>query len=297
LWYTPWNRRTYLEAGITLFAGAVSATVFLIGYSWVLPVALCPNATQCKTAYLFHHPGQVIAFTFQLIGSVFPTASPESAPHEVLGIVLVAIALFVLVQSIRERSGALRPPLPAALIVFAFLFDALIVDGRFGYGQPDSTYQYVLPQLILLTAVAVYFLPKILDVFRSPSSTTRSRTVRALCLCAIVLLALEVIGTTNFGITQGRIFQRNADAQGRFVVNYSRIPEDEQPCYFSNVLAGGILNGYTTKKLDVPVIREAKEDKLSMFIPDTFKVYRAEGPPYLPGCTLSGAARSPAQDG
>lgn len=285
VWYTPWNRRTYLESAITVLAGAVSATVFLIGYNWVLPVALCPNATQCKTAYLVSHPPQVFDFTLQLLGNVFPTASPESLPHELIGAVLGATAIFVLVQLFRERNGTMRPPVPAALIVFALLFDALIVDGRFGYGQPDTTYQYVLPQLMLLTAIAIYFLPKILDVFRSPSTTTRSRALRVLCLCAIVPLALEVSGTTNFGITQGRMFQSNAVSQGRLVVNYSRIPEDEQPCYFSLLLAGGILNGNTAKRLDVPVIREAKEDQLSMFIPNTLNMYRAEGPPYLRGCT------------
>jgi len=173
----------------------------------------------------------------------------------------------------------------------------LIVDGRFGFGQPDTTYQYVLPQLILLTAIAMYFLPKILDIFRSPSTSTRSRALRFLCLCAIVPLALEVIGTTNFGITQGRIFQSNAVSQGRLVVNYSRIPEDEQSCYFSNLLAGGILNGDTTKRLDVPVIREAEEDRLSMFISDTFNAYRAEGPPYLRECTLFDIGKSPAHNG
>lgn len=297
LWYTPWNRRTYLESGITLLTGAVSATVFLIGYNRVLAIALCPDASRCKTAYLVSHPAQLVAFTLQLIGNVFPTASPESAPHELLGAVLAAIAVFVLVQSFRERNGTLRPPVPAALIVFAFLFDALIVDGRFGFGQPDTTYQYVLPQLMLLTAIAIYFLPKILDVFRSPSTTKRSRALRVFCLCAIVPLAVEVSGTTKFGITQGRLFQSNAVSQGRFVVNYSRIPENEQSCYFSNLLAGGILNGDAAKRLDVPVIREAQEDKLSMFIPDTFNVYRAEGPPYILGCPLFGIGRSPAHNG
>ncbi len=297
LWYTPWNRRTYLESGITVLTGGVSAAIFLIGYNWVLPVALCPDATRCKTAYLVSHPSQVFAFALQLVGNVFPTASPQSVPHEVIGLVVVATAIFVLVQSIRERGGTSRPPVPAALIVFAFLFDVLIVDGRFGYGQPDTTYQYALPQLMLLTAIAIYLLPKILEVFRAPSTSTRPRALRALCLLAIVPLAIEVIGTTNFGITQGRIFQANAVSQGRLVVNYSRIPEDQQACYFSNLLAGGILNGNATKKLDVPIIREAQEDKLSMFIPETRDAYRAEGPPYFPGCTLSDVGRAPAHGG
>jgi hypothetical protein len=297
LWNTPWNRRTYLESGITLLTGGLSAAVFLIGYNWVLPVALCPVATRCKTAYLVAHPAQVVSFTLQLIGNVFPTASPQSVPHEVIGAVVAATAIFVLVQSIRKRTGMLGPPVPAALIVFAFLFDILIVDGRFGYGQPDSTYQYALPQLMLLTAIAIYLLPKILDVFHTPSTTTGSRALQVLCLLALVPLAIEVIGTTNFGIAQGRDFQANAVSQGRLVVNYKRIPENEQACYFSNLLAGGILNGNETKRLDVPIIREAQQDKLSMFIPDTRDRYRAEGPPYLPGCTPSDVGKPSARSG
>ena len=33
------------------------------------------------------------------------------------------------------------------------------------------------------------------------------------------------------------MFQSNAVSQGRLVVNYSWIPDDEQACYFSNLLA------------------------------------------------------------
>lgn len=287
LWRTPWNRRTLVESGIWTLGCILTSAVYFIGYSFVLPYALCSAGARCHPSYLFGHPAQALAFSTQLLGAVFPTSSTASGAHEILGAVLAATAVFVVVQSFRERRVSSRPPVPAAIILFALLCDAMIVYGRFGFGQPQTP-QYVMPQVVLLAGIASYFVPKILAVFRTPANGTRSHALRILCLCSFIPLALAVFGTTNFGLSQARDIQSNAIEQGRLVVNLSRIPPDERPCYESVLLTGGIISGSEVSRLDDPVFRDAREDLLSSFSSDTFKVFRADGPPDVPGCDKRG---------
>ena len=282
LWKTPWSRRTYIEAGIWTI-GCVSAVVlFLYGYSQLIALGTCPAAARCGSAYLVSHPTEALLFFFRVVGNAYPTTANAVGAQEILGAVLALISIFIVVESFRERRVRSRLPLPSAIILFSLLFDAMVVYGRLGYGTPAL--QYVMPQLMLLTGIATYLVPKILTGIHSASRASRSRIMRGLYLCSVIPLLLWVIGTTNFGVTQARQTQNKTTVEARLVVNLSRIPQDQRLCYESIILGGGIWSGSLINEVDAPLFRDVKEDTLSLFSPGTFKIYRSEGPPYLPGC-------------
>ncbi len=282
LWRTPWNRRTYLEAGIWLLGCIASVALFLHGYSQLIAIGVCPAG---HGAYLDTYLGIPLGcsrFYFRVVGFLYPTASSATGAQEILGVVLAAIGIFVVVQSFRERRITPRLPLPSAMILFSILFDAMIDYGRFGYGTPAL--QYVMPQVVLLAGIATYAVPKVLARIYSASHSRRSRVVKFLCFCLILTLALLVVGTTNFGFTQARLIQSSAVTEARLVVNLSQIPQDQRLCYESIILGGGVYSGSLINTIDAPVFKEAREDKLSLFSPGAFKVFHADGPPYVPGC-------------
>jgi hypothetical protein len=288
LWKRPINRRAYAEASIWTIAAVVTVVVLLRGYSQLIALGTCPAASHCQSGYLVSHPAEVVLFFFRVVGYAYPTTANMAWAQEILGAALVVISIFIVVQSFRKRRDGDRVPLPATIILFSLLFDGMITYGRFGYGTPAL--QYVMPQVMLLVGVATYLVPKILREIDSASPSNRTRIVRGLYLCSVVLVLLWVVATTNFGVTQARQTQNAAIVEARLVANLSRIPHGERLCDETIILGLGIWSGSLMDSVDAPIFKDAKEDTLTIFSPGTFQTYRSEGPPSVPGCQPRPAA-------
>jgi len=70
------------------------------------------------------------------------------------------------------------------------------------------------------------------------------------CTRLVALLALEVIGTTNFGIAQARTIRTGAVSQARLAVNLSEVSPDERSCYESVIVYGGLLPPYLATQVE-----------------------------------------------
>ena len=132
-----------------------------------------------------------------LLGGVLPGGyyGPEvhdTIRFEVLGAALLAGAVFVTVQSWRYRSTRERMPLPMMLVLFGLLWDAMIALGRTGYGVDlvIGVNRYVMPNIVLLTGIAIYALVRAPRLLRSLKGNTRATaaTWSALLVFALFLV-------------------------------------------------------------------------------------------------------------
>lgn len=233
LWGTPWTRRTYAEAAVWVLATLTTIWFYLWRFNLDDSIGLCGR--KCTLGFEIHHPWQVVSYTLRLVGSVVPTkTSADTVAYELLGLGLLVAACFVIVQSIRERRNQRRIPLPLALITFALLFDVLIVIGRSGGGYHGQS-EYVMPQLVLLSALVVYGAAHAHFVPWPPDRTER---VAALgYLTVIVVVVLQFLTATNWGFATGSRIQRSTVLEARLAVNFSDIPASEQQCYETKILA------------------------------------------------------------
>ena len=149
---------------------------------------------------------------------------------QLLGLGLLVAACFVIVQSIRERRNQRRIPLPLALITFALLFDMLIVIGRAGGGYHGQS-EYVMPQLVLLSAVVVY------GAAHAPRPlAARSAGGRAGLSDSDCGRGFKFLTATNWGFATGSSLHRSTVLEARLAVNFSDVPASEQQCYEMRIL-------------------------------------------------------------
>ena len=164
-WASPWTRRTLYECLSWLGAGIVTTAVYLPGYH------LSGGAGR-DTRRVFHQlcrspSGPLLPVPVGHEGSVVPGGDRSQIlshvsvkRYEALGLVLLVVAIYVAVQSVRRRGHGEQMPLPLAMITFGFLWDIMTVIGRSSYNLDTalSNNRFVLPNLLLLTGIFVYAL-------------------------------------------------------------------------------------------------------------------------------------------
>ncbi len=249
----------------------------------------------CTPSVAVHHPATVAKFFLSLIGNVIPGGIIYFSPvrnfdrFEVVGVVLFAVAIFIVIQSWRQRADEEQVPLPLLLIGFSLTFDVTIALGRGGTGPLGavSTNRYVMPNLILLTAIVMYAW-KHRPALHSPSRITVHRLAFAVLAVFLVVQVKEAIG---FGRANGAVVHTAWSTSARFFVNSDRVPTQERACRQGQVLffQAGALPSFTTK------LRAAEQDRLGEFEPVPYRYYRKQGPPTVlfGGCTTTPPARSP----
>jgi hypothetical protein len=167
------------------------------------------------------------------------------------------------------------------LIVFALLFDLMIAQGHLGEGLSSAGIdRFPMPNIILLVGILMYVWAHLPD-WREMKWKRVPRRGRTKILGLVVLVSLVVAQcaeTTNFGISQGSAFRAANVTTARVVVNLDRIPPARRACYFESTVVGPPL-------FDLQVWRGlAERNRLSVFQPSTWRVYRAEGPPTIAQC-------------
>ena len=155
LWVWTAERKRWAEVGIWLGAGAVTTLVYIWGYTW--NAGCIGPARNCSMTTNASHPGRFGSYFFTLAGNVLGVAVRwHSKWEQLIGVVIVAAAVFVIVYEIRHRKPE-RISLPLLMIVYALLFDLTLALGRSGQrsvaGQQG---RYTMPNLILLVALLVF---------------------------------------------------------------------------------------------------------------------------------------------
>ena len=183
----------------------------------------------------------------------------------------------VLVQCLKERSlsGSGSIPLPAAVILFAVLFDASIALGRVSFGLAQSLApRYTMANLLLLVGIAIHVIHR-LDLQNQPAHAKQAghRPIRVAALGLMILFLLLQIGWgIRFGIDNGSVTAKSRTIGARTVVNLKRMPLAR---------AESNISAYVYPNLQAlePLAKAAEHDDLNVFFPAIKAGYQAQGPP------------------
>ena len=284
VWVSPWARRTYYESAIWISAALLTVAMYAHRFDFGAAKNICvveggPQAS-CSPTFGLLHPVQLAKFWTVLVGNVVPTLPGQQiVAHQLLGTAILVVAVFVVVQSIRERRTQ-TGPLPVLLIVFAVQFDLMIALSRLGQGIVSAgRNSYTMPNVILLAGIVIYAsarVPKRPVMHGWTGGSDRRTIVPVITLSAF--LVVQFVVATQFGITNGRIHQARAANIARVVVNLEAIPGNRRACYFHSVVAGPRLRKLNEAR------RLAKRNRLSLFQRSSETRYLAEGPPRVAHC-------------
>jgi len=293
VWRTPWTRRTLYECLSWSVAALLTTAVYLPGYRASGCVAAVPG--QCSSMFVVQHPVTAFRYLLIMVGNVVPggywsqvLSKVPVRRFEVLGLVLLAAAIYVAVQSVRRRSKGEEIPLPLSMITFALLWDILIVIGR-ANSDLDSALnnnRFVLPNLFLLAAIFVYALGRVELLWQTGR---QGRAKRTLFWCVggmlIVLFVVQLSVATSFGHVNGSIQRNLAIDDARLVANLDRLSPQQQGCELGYVVGLGLWSSSGAEKTFAPFIHTARVDQLSLFQPAMYRAWRAKGlPPLKPQC-------------
>ena len=288
LWATPRVRRTVAEVGTWLLMCTLSGVAFLHGYSPSEGIALCPSR-NCSLRYSLEHPVSLAKYVLVLVGASFSAFRGLATPgYELIGAVLISLAVFVVVQSIRQRrNGADRIPLPLTLVGVGLTFDVLIALGRVGFGD-DKNPQYAMPQTLLLAGLIIFAVSRL-----SSRNRDRSRSVLAALgyPTLVMIVIVQAITATDFGLQQANLIKKAALLSARIEVNAARIPASEATCFSFEIQ--GLDLSPQRQAIFVLELSELRQDQLSIFQPASYRRFQAEGLPRKPICDGPPASRPP----
>ncbi len=288
LWLEGWTRRSRAKVVLVALSAAITGAIYVPGFSFGL--SNCENfgiyGRYCSSTLALHHPVQVLQYMVILMGNVVPGGNggllslPQSFAHELIGIGLLVVALFIIVQSWRYRASRDSVPLPLLLILFALVNDLFIAIGRYLLWDIARTSslssRYSMPNLVLLTGIAIYALKHMPAVHRPRQGDPwRQRLAWVVPLVLVCVLGVQVVGATRYGIVQGAQNRTYYLAQARLSVNISRFPAAARPCELSYLL-DRIWSPAGAERVMVPKIRDVVEDHLGEFAPAQYRLYRDE---------------------
>lgn len=257
--------------------------VFRLSAAWVVcgfvTTALYFRGYNSKTTgggslrFAIHHPVAMVKYFLAAVGNVF-SGDVGLRTHELLGLVLSLVAVFVFYRNCRETPGDRGTPLPASLILFAFLFDLSIAFGRvsLGVGQALSS-RYTMANILLLVGIAVYLVS--LDLSSEnlhAANTSAKRTQLGMAIVLALILIVQIGTSTKDGIERARTDKAAKVIGARVMVNLSEMPVQQRSPYVKTYV-------YPSLPILEPLIRDAREDQLSAFAPGLREKYEKAGPP------------------
>jgi hypothetical protein len=288
LWDHQAVRRKYVEYSVWIAAAVITSAVYF--YRFKLSTGCAGRLVKhCSLHYAVHHPVEAFRFLLVLIGNVVPSGylgaifSPPPkhfVRQESLGLIILVAAVFVVVQTVRHRrAGTL--PLPLLLIVFALLYDLLIVEGRSSIGLAGvlSGNRYVLPNLLLVLGIFVYALAHMPGRDPDPGENRWRFALRwsAIGVLAVFLLA-QLAVAVPFGRHNGFLTKQSNVSFARTLVNLDRYPRSELGCVLSWALTSNLAPPTLAFHQGLPIVKDARTDRLAIFQPGEYRMYRAAGP-------------------
>jgi hypothetical protein len=222
-------------AGLALLLQRGRTTPYVLGWiaSGVTTTALYFSNWNTQesggVSYGLRHPVDTLRFFFFAVGDVVGVNIPDS-PHGfqyatlVLGVVIVAVAVWLLVKfGFRVDESSARP-VGIALIWFGLLFAAAIAGARTSFGLLDAgTTRYVTFDLLILVGCYLVVLE------RSPQTATGSVRGRhwltgVTAVVAVLIGIQEILGTAN-GLSNGNDYH-NFEVTGAVVTaNIQHTPD------------------------------------------------------------------------
>ncbi len=220
---SQWRSRKHI--GVWLGALAAVTAIYLVGYNFAQ--SSCKPYLGCQPTSALAHPLTAIRFFLVLVGNVIPgqyTISTTTGSlgtyfafpptnllrYDVVGVVVLVMAVVVIVQSLRKSESASPPML---MVVFALLFDAVVTWGRLGEGVGGAVIadRYEIAGPVLLAGIVLYAL--------------RHLTARPLIVALVVFIGIQLAVSTSVGITAGRNTKAfNVDG-ARLVINLNQVPD------------------------------------------------------------------------
>ena len=274
-----WTRFVKRAVPVWILAAGVTSAVYFIGYKSVPPnpgnlfpsTFLGVNFSSTSPRFVVHHPATGIEFLLIQIGNVVPIG--PLWVRALFGAVLLFLAAYVVVQCTRHRYDRIRC-LPVALIVFSVLFDGLTTIGRSQFGISYAVVaRYTMSNLLLVVALVAYCL----RIAFVSGTSARRYTLAAL----VVALTVQIVVSSNFGISQAGASQRMLATEARLETTTDLVPASEQLCYHVASLFDGVPN------LSATFVDGLERHQLTIFAPGPYHFYRSKGLPNLSECRRS----------
>jgi hypothetical protein len=279
VWSRPWQRQVVTELSVWIGIACVTAAVYFWGFDW--HDTGCSAVFSCTPNVALSHPLSGLHYFLVLIGNVIPGGywgapyAPSSyARYELVGIAICLVVVYIAVQTWRQRAIRERFPLPLLLVLLGVFMDAEVALGRTGGGlfSAIDSNRYEFSNLILLSGIVVFAWGH-LPSWRPSLAKLRGRDLAAsLCVLAgVVFLGVQVVVATQFGLTNARLERAWLTDGARVAVNLSAIPVQDRLCEEGVFLLP-----------DPATIREAYQDHLGEFAPNSYRYYRRLGRPPVP---------------
>jgi hypothetical protein len=268
-WTVPSDSRRSTDRKKTEVLVWLGAAIGAIGvYFW--------GYTATSSNFALHHPVSVAEYILIEIGEVIPNTDSRSLwLNGLLGTGVLAVAVLVVIQSVRHRRGG-RNCLPVALIVFGLMFDLFTAVGRVALGVSigAQSSRYTMANLLVLLGIITYAWVHLRD---------NRRSVRIFASVGIILVAAQLAVATNSGIASARTLNQQLVIGARLVVNLSDVPAQKERCYSLYGVSGYVYPTFGFY-LRYPGFAEAQEDRLSVFSSGLLQRYRSEGLPNISQC-------------
>lgn len=280
--YLLWaETRVRRELVVWCFSAVVTLALYLLGYQF----GNTPCHPACDAATTLHRPVTAIGYFFALIGDVIPGGvdvrlighfGGTYRGFEFLGVALFALAIAVVVDSLRRRSTSEPFPLPLLLVAFSLLFDVLIALGRGSGGQVALGNRYVMANLVLLAGLVIYAYKAFPQRYRaSPRDDRPSLLATFAVFISAFFLVAQVVGATEYGVHAGRDTRSIRLQDAQLAVNRNRLPPT--PPWACEAFALFALQpSYSPARLD-----DAAAAHLGEFVPGIEGTFRVMGPPTL----------------
>jgi hypothetical protein len=278
-----WGRAQWIRIAAWVATSICTAAAALWGYR---PAPLgcsvggafqlrCPGSVS---TYGLEHPGRLAEFVLVALGQILPNTNERTLwLNGVLGAAFLLVVSYVVYQLLRHDWG-LRNCVPLALIAFGLLSDLLIAVARVEFQSAAASSIYTMPNILVLLAVIMYFWA------RPPRFVVHNSASAWAAGCGVgVLLVLQVAMSVNLGVEGARDFDRRVETGARLVVNLDRIPAAEKGCY--EVYGEFVYLLFAPNVSTYPAFGEARRDRLTVFSPTLYRIYRAEGLPEIPQCS------------
>jgi hypothetical protein len=264
LWRVRTRKKLTWSLSLWMAATLVTTFIYFLGYKFG------PSQTGGgSVSYAEHHLSTTMRFFLVIIGNVYPTSSPQQGFHELVGLLILLGALFVIVLSIATWRNSTSLPLPLALVVFGLLFDLSVAIGRVSIadfaGVPN---RYSMPNLLILIALSVtaFVRPWSASAHRSNRQALQARFL--VTLAVSVAVAGQAILSTQSGIQSAGAWRARIEAGDAVVVNLNTIPEPRRTFEFDYLVFPSLA-----KASQSHWIQMIETDKLGELIPGTAAQY------------------------
>ena len=251
----------------------VVAGTYLVGYDRHL--SSCSPLLGCRPESALAHPLQSIHYFLVVLGEIIPASYTSNRPgsflnlssrgtvlYQSVGVLVLALCVYVIVASIRQRNTSERMPLPLLLVVFALLFDVIVTWGRVGEGPALAltSNRYSMIGLVATSGLVVYG-------WRHVSWTGWRRT---LSIGGAALIAAQVIASSAVGWTNAENTRAFLTQSARVVDNVDQLPNGARQCE---------LNAYWVASLTE--VMAGRRSGFAEFAPDQIEANRKAGLPAL----------------